>query len=152
LAVFAVIAAPRRWSLAVVTLAAALAACGAVGESGANRHPVEDRVLLRAFQSKGNGDSAIVLERDKELLPSGCEVTVLIDKRPVVAIDAGEVFTAYVEPAAHRVEARFARKCEARRAALSVMTHAGKAVHVRVRYASLSAPTLEELGERELER
>ena len=102
----------RRTCL-MISLAAALLleACTTPIAQGEAQPPARGRVLFREFQDRSNGNSAIVVARDNETIPSGCGITITIDLRPVVVLQAGEGFTAYVSAADHRLGAQYAERC-----------------------------------------
>jgi len=108
--------------------------------------PARGRVLFREFQDISNGNSAIVMLRDNETIPSGCGMTITIDQRPVVVLEAGEAFSAYVTAANHRLGTQYPARCAGRPGSLNITTHTGRAQHVRVRY-SVTADVFTSTGE-----
>ncbi len=126
----------RRIGL-ISSIAAALlleACTTPVGQGEANA-PARGRVLSREFQETSNGNSAIVLSRDKETIPSGCGITITIDQRPIVVLDAGEAFTAHLRAGDHKLGAQYAQRCAGRPGSMNIATHTGQAQAVRVRYS-----------------
>jgi|HubBroStandDraft_4_1064222.scaffolds.fasta_scaffold834165_1 hypothetical protein len=140
-----------RFMCVVLSAVAAMyfGACTTPVARGEARPVASNRVLLDEYQSKTNGNSAIVLTRDNETIPSRCGMYIMIDQKSVVVLEPGEVFVAYVNAATHKLRAKMPSECAGRADNIDITTHPGKALDVRVSY-SVVADVFQTIGETDL--
>jgi hypothetical protein len=137
------------WVVLSVGAAMCFAACTTPVARGDARPAASSRVLLDEYQDKTNGNSAIVLTRDNETIPSRCGMYIMIDQKSVVLLEPGEVFVAYVNPAIHKLGAKMPSGCAGRADNLDITTHPGKALDVRVSYSVVTG-VFQTIGETDL--